>query len=50
MLRVKHGSLDLPNRLAELEANLLREADLLHKAFLVKMARGRSGNQGHQGT
>lgn len=40
VLGVKHGSLDLPNRLAELEANLLREADLLHKAFLANMARG----------
>ena len=36
VLAVKHGSLDLPNRLAELEPGLLEEADLLHKTFLAK--------------
>ena len=34
VLAVKHGSLDLPNRLAELEPRLLVEAELLHKTFL----------------
>jgi toxin ParE1/3/4 len=37
VLAVKHGSLDLPSRLAELEPSLLEEADLLHKAFVAKM-------------
>lgn len=36
VVAVKHGSLDLPNRLAELEPSLLEEAELLHKAFLAK--------------
>ena len=36
VLAVTHGSLDLPNRLAELEPGLLEEADLLHKTFLAK--------------
>jgi toxin ParE1/3/4 len=45
VLAVKHGSLDLPNRLAELEANLLQEAGLLHKAFLAKMSQARRRNQ-----
>jgi toxin ParE1/3/4 len=36
VLTVRHGSLDLPNRLAELEPGLLEEADLLHKTFLAK--------------
>ena len=35
VLAVKHGSMDLPNRLAELEPRLLEEADLLHKTFLA---------------
>jgi plasmid stabilization system protein ParE len=50
VLAVKHGSLDLPNRLAELEPNLHQEADLLHRAFLAKMAHARPGNQGRQGS
>ena len=37
LLAVKHGSLDLPSRLAELEPTLLEETDLLHKAFLVRI-------------
>ncbi len=36
VLAVKHGGLDLPNRLAELEVHLLQEVDLLHKVFLNK--------------
>lgn len=39
VLAVKHGSLDLPGRLAELEPRLLEEADLLHRTFLAKLRR-----------
>ncbi|HVV01635.1 MAG TPA: type II toxin-antitoxin system RelE/ParE family toxin [Verrucomicrobiae bacterium] len=39
VLAVKHGGLDLPNRLAELQPRLLEEADLLHKIFLAKVGR-----------
>ena len=35
LLTVKHGSLDLPSRLAELEPTLLEETDVLHKTFLA---------------
>jgi toxin ParE1/3/4 len=41
VLAVKHGSLDLPRRLAELEPSLLEETDMLHKAFLVQTTRTR---------
>lgn len=41
---VKHGSLDLPNRLAELEPALLEETDLLHKTFLAKIRNPRAGS------
>jgi toxin ParE1/3/4 len=44
LVTVKHGSLDLPNRLAELEPTLKEETDLLHKAFIASRARLRSGN------
>ena len=37
LVTVKHGSLDLPNRLAELEPTLLQETDLLHKTFLARI-------------
>lgn len=37
LLAVKHGSLDLPSRLAELEPNLRQEAELLHKTFLATL-------------
>lgn len=37
LVTVKHGSLDLPNRLAELEPTLLEETDVLHKAFLARI-------------
>lgn len=36
VLTVKHASLDLPSRLAELEPHLLLEAELLHTKFLAK--------------
>jgi toxin ParE1/3/4 len=36
VLAVKHGSLDLPNRLAELEPGLIEEANMLHRAFLAQ--------------
>jgi toxin ParE1/3/4 len=49
LLAVRHGSLDLPSRFAELEPTLLHEVDLLHKAFLVKINRARGGKQGRQG-
>lgn len=43
VMAVKHGSLDLPNRLAELEPTLLEETDLLHKTFLARIKRRPSG-------
>lgn len=36
VLAVKHGAMDLPLRIAELEPQLLGEAEILHKAFLKK--------------
>jgi hypothetical protein len=36
---VNDGTLDLPNRLAELEPGLLEETDLLHMAFLARIRR-----------
>jgi toxin ParE1/3/4 len=41
LLAVKHGNLDLPSRLAELEPTLLEETELLHRAFMRKMSRPR---------
>lgn len=37
LVAVKHGSLDLPIRLAELEPTLLQEIGLLHKIFLANI-------------
>jgi plasmid stabilization system protein ParE len=37
VLAVKHSSMDLQNRIAELEPTLLREAELLHKTFLTEL-------------
>lgn len=34
VLAVKHGAMDLPERIAELEPHLVREAEILHRAFL----------------
>jgi len=34
ILAIKHGTMDLPERLGELEPHLLKEAGLLHQAFL----------------
>ena len=45
VLAIKHGSLDLPNRLAELEPRLLRESAMLHKTFLAKMGHASPGGQ-----
>ena len=45
LVTVKHGSLDLPNRLAELEPSLLEETDLLHRAFLAKVRDRPAGYQ-----
>ena len=39
VLAVRHGMMDLPNRLAELEPQLLAEAELLHRTFLAKSSR-----------
>jgi len=39
LLAVRHAGTDLPNRLAELEPNLLEETDLLHKAWIRKRAK-----------
>jgi plasmid stabilization system protein ParE len=36
VLTVKHGAMDLPNRIAEIEPQLHREAMLLHAAYLKK--------------
>lgn len=33
LLTVKHGAMDLPNRIAELEPSLTEEAELLHQAY-----------------
>ena len=46
LVTVKHGSLDLPNRLAELEPTLLEETDLLHKAFLARIRNRPAGPAG----
>lgn len=46
VVTVKHGSLDLPNRLAELEPALLEETALLHKTFLAKIRRKPAGPAG----
>jgi plasmid stabilization system protein ParE len=34
VLAVKHGAMDLPERLGELEPQLVQEAEILHRAFL----------------
>jgi hypothetical protein len=36
VLTVKHGAMDLPNRIREMEPQLLMEADMLHKAHNAK--------------
>ena len=35
VLTIKHGEMDLPNRVLELEPTLLQEADLLHQRLVV---------------
>lgn len=45
LLAVRHGSLDLPNRLARLEPTLLQETDLLHQALVTKIGRTRRGRR-----
>ena len=37
VLTVKHGAMNLPERLAELEPLLEREAEILHRAFLESL-------------
>ncbi len=39
VLTTKHGSMDLPSRLAELEPQLLSEAKLLHQAMERKLGK-----------
>ena len=36
VLTVKHGAMDLPNRLAELEPQLMQEAEILYQAYFKK--------------
>jgi hypothetical protein len=36
VLTVKHGAMDLPNRIAEIEPQLFLEADALHRVFRDK--------------
>ena len=36
ILAVRPGMMDLPNRIAELEPQLLAEAELLHRTFMAK--------------
>jgi plasmid stabilization system protein ParE len=43
VVTIKHGNLDLPKRLAELEPTLLEETDLLHKAFQAKIRKRPAG-------
>lgn len=35
VLTIKHGQMDLPNQIAEIEPTLVKEADLLHQRLLV---------------
>jgi toxin ParE1/3/4 len=39
VLAVINGSMDLPERISELEPTLQREADILHRAFLASRRR-----------
>ena len=41
VLAIRHGSMDLPNRVAELEPLLVDEAEILHRAFLKSRGRSR---------
>ena len=41
VLAISHGSMDLPNRVAELEPVLLDEAEILHRTFLKAGRRSR---------
>lgn len=36
VLTVKHGAMDLPDRIAEIEPLLFQEADILYRAYLKK--------------
>lgn len=36
VLTVKHGAMDLPNRIAKLEPHLIQEAEMLHRRFREK--------------
>lgn len=39
VLTVKHGAMDLPERIGELEPLLRREAEIMHRAFLDSLDR-----------
>ena len=39
VLAVRHGAMDLPSRVAELEPTLIDEAEMLHQAFLKRQRR-----------
>jgi len=41
VLAVRHGSMDLPERIAELEPQLLAEAEILHRAFVKSRRKSR---------
>jgi len=37
VVTIQHGSMDIPNRLLELEPTLQREVEILHDAFLCSL-------------
>ncbi len=40
VVAIRHGSMDLPTMLAELEPRLIDEAELLHRQFLTALKKG----------
>ena len=43
VLTVKHGAMNLPETIGELEPQLAREAEILHEEFLASRKRGKRG-------
>jgi plasmid stabilization system protein ParE len=41
VLAVRHGAMDLPTRVAELEPTLIEEAEMLHQTFLKRKSKRR---------
>jgi toxin ParE1/3/4 len=41
VLAVRHGAMDLPSRVADLEPTLIDEAEILHQAFLKRKRKQR---------